>query len=354
MEDKIEETVKNKKQAYWWGLEHNLVYTCGMSTLKKHIVDPNLVTIPSRRGGSVTVHGPGQLVFYSVIPLDIICGGLQAYIRFLEASIIETFWEYQILTFLVPPYSGVWTSLGKIAFVGLGLKKGIIYHGVAINLINNLNDYIPIHSCGLKLPISKLESETNIHGNKISCKKSNIVKDFSNKLLINLETRFTKKNRIKFKNNIIKKKENFPHSMLAFRCGQLFFNERRYWEAYKGWEFFWHNYREGNFKKFLGGLIQFSSALYNLTSELNLKGVLRLLNKSLNKLTYNPYINIYLTENSTQGSLIDYIKKLIIKLENKEALFKENNSITSSNSKVKIFVPYLLINKYDQIISLKE
>ena len=57
-----------KEEAHWWGLEHDLVYTAGISTAKEHILDSSLVITQSRRGGSVTVHNPGQLVFYSVFP----------------------------------------------------------------------------------------------------------------------------------------------------------------------------------------------------------------------------------------------------------------------------------------------
>ena len=62
MEHKIEEAVSESK-AYWWGLEHDLVYTCGLATDKKHILVSDLSTVFSRRGGSVTVHNPGPIGF---------------------------------------------------------------------------------------------------------------------------------------------------------------------------------------------------------------------------------------------------------------------------------------------------
>ena len=65
------------------------------------------------------------------------------------------------------PYSGVWTPRGKIGFVGLGLKSNAIYHGVAINLLNDLEDYKHIFSCGIKLPVTSLEREIDIYNNKV-------------------------------------------------------------------------------------------------------------------------------------------------------------------------------------------
>ena len=70
----------------------------------------------------------------------------------------------------------------KIAFVGLGMKKGMIYHGVAINLTNHLDDYQKINSCGLQLPVSKLEDEINIAGEKVSFDSECILKAFSLRL----------------------------------------------------------------------------------------------------------------------------------------------------------------------------
>ena len=343
MEDKLE-TAAREKKTYWWGLEHERVYTCGLTTRKEHIVDPGLNTTSVRRGGSVAVHHPGQLVFYSVFPLSMIRGGLQAYIRFLEASIIETIWSYQTLAFLNPPHTGVWTPRGKIAFVGLGLKKGVIYHGVAVNLVNDLSDYMPIHSCGVQLPVTKLENERNIYGDRVSLRKEDILEEFSLGLKNNLEKRFVKVEGGEFRIYMEHKKEAFPESMLAFRMGQLFFNERRYWEAHEAWEVFWQNYKEGDFKRFLGGLIQLASALYKLTSKPNLKGALSLMRKSLDKLRSSLYVDVYLTLYEGQVPIVGYIEAAVKRLEAQPTPAQETGSPGSP-----LFIPYILASRYDQV-----
>ncbi len=355
MEEHIIQAHQTKK-AYWWGLEHDLVYTAGISTEKEHVLDSSLFITQSRRGGSVTVHNPGQLIFYSVFPLAMVCGGLQAYIRFLEASIIETFWQYGVFAFLSPPNSGVWTRRGKIAFVGLGMKKGMIYHGVAINLINHLDDYQKIQSCGLRLPVSRLEDETNIQGKKNSLDTKHILEEFSFQLKENLKTRFIQKKRgNEFRDYAMTKKQCFPSSMLAFQLGQLFFNERRYWEAHEAWEVFWHEYTKGDFKLFLGGLIQLASALYKLTLDPNLRGATSLFKKSFEKLKDNRYVDMYLTNLEEYGSVIVYIEKSMCRIkkfnlaESEDKGSQEEINIRFIQKKKELFRPYILISRYDRL-----
>ena len=289
-------------------------------------------------------------------------GGLQAYIRFLEASIIETLWGYKVLAFQMPPYPGVWTPQGKIAFVGLGMKQGAIYHGIAVNLINDLNDYQPIHSCGIRFPVTNLKSEVTIYKEQIKLDSKRILREFSCNLKKNLETRFSKLKGHEFREYLAKKKKEFPEGQLAFRLGQLFFNERRYWEAHEAWECFWHASSPGEFKTFLIGMIQFASALHKLTSKPNLKGALSLLKKALAKLHENRYVDRYLYFIDEQPSLNEYIKQNIRKLEEtmmlkaKETMVNENDwnqeadqhHNTGSNEQKNLFSPYTLFGKQDR------
>jgi len=157
MEEKINEAVQQKKCEVL-GFEHPLVYTAGIKTNLDHILE-NIPIVKSRRGGSVTLHNPGQLVFYTVLPIKSLIGGMVEYIRMLEAVTINTLAHYNIHATLHPEHTGVWTDSGKIAFIGLALKNRCIYHGCAINIENNLEDYAPIKSCGLDLPITRLVDE---------------------------------------------------------------------------------------------------------------------------------------------------------------------------------------------------
>jgi len=159
MEEKINEAVQQKK-CYVYGMENHLVYTAGIKTNVDHILE-NIPVVKSRRGGSITLHNPGQLVFYAILPIKSIQGGMVEYIRMLENVIINTLKQYGVRAFLHPDHTGVWTNSGKIAFVGLALKNKCIYHGCAINVENDLEDYAPIKSCGLDLPITRLIDELN-------------------------------------------------------------------------------------------------------------------------------------------------------------------------------------------------
>ncbi|MDH4200485.1 MAG: lipoyl(octanoyl) transferase LipB [Spirochaetia bacterium] len=162
MEEKITDAVQ-QKICFVFGLEHETIYTSGLKTLPEHIIG-DIVYVKSRRGGSITVHNPGQLVLYTVLPLASIGGNLEKYIRVLEKAIIKTLSVYGIKSFQNNEHTGVWTDKGKIAFIGIGAKKGAVYHGAAINVNNNLDAYIPIRSCGLDLPITRMKNE--IHPEK--------------------------------------------------------------------------------------------------------------------------------------------------------------------------------------------
>jgi lipoyl(octanoyl) transferase len=166
MEEKITEAVQQKK-AFVYGLEHEKIYTAGLKTAPEHILQ-NLPYVKTRRGGSITVHNPGQLVFYTVLPLSEIDGNLEKYIRSLEISIIKTIATYGISSFQHDDHTGVWTKKGKIAFIGISAKKGAVYHGAALNVNNDLNDYKPILSCGLDLPITRMVDEPEVNKNNLS------------------------------------------------------------------------------------------------------------------------------------------------------------------------------------------
>jgi len=161
MEEKITEAVQ-QKNGFIFGLEHETVYTAGLKTLPEHILK-DLTYIKTRRGGSITVHNPGQLILYTVVPMTEINSNLEKYIRTLEVSIVQTLLKYGISSFQHDEHTGVWTNRGKIAFIGISAKKGAVYHGAAINVNNNLDAYAPIVSCGLTLPITRMIDEPGLN-----------------------------------------------------------------------------------------------------------------------------------------------------------------------------------------------
>jgi len=151
MDEKIAESVQQKK-GFLLGLEYDIVYTRGMNFRMTHLQNPALETIFVRRGGSVTLHNNGQLVVYTIVPFSFIRNDITLYIRFLERVIIKFLGQWDIPAFTRKNRTGVFTRQGKIAFIGLSVKKNTVYYGLAINVSNDLGDYAAIKSCGLSIP----------------------------------------------------------------------------------------------------------------------------------------------------------------------------------------------------------
>ncbi len=166
MEEKLSAAVQQKK-GFIFGQEHPLVYTAGIKTKSVHILK-EIPVKKLRRGGSVTLHNPGQLVFYTVVPLAEMTCGLKGYIRFLENIGILLFKRFGLETLGSQQHTGIWTKHGKIGFIGLGARRGAVYHGMALNIYNDLADYDPILSCGLTEPITRLIDEVQFSRKPLS------------------------------------------------------------------------------------------------------------------------------------------------------------------------------------------
>ena len=135
-----------------WILEHNEIFTAGTSYKESEILDNSIDLIKTNRGGKITCHAPGQLICYFVLDLrkkkDI-----RKFISCIEKTIIETLKEYKIETFSDKDNIGIWhkknNSINKVAAIGVRVKKWIAYHGFAININNNLEQYKKIIPCGI-------------------------------------------------------------------------------------------------------------------------------------------------------------------------------------------------------------
>ena len=136
-----------------WTLEHNEIFTAGTSYKENEILDNSIDLIKTNRGGKITCHAPGQLICYFVIDLrkkkDI-----RKFISCIEKTIIETLKYYKIETFADKDNIGIWykknNSVNKVAAIGVRVKKWIAYHGFALNINNNLDQYKKIIPCGIK------------------------------------------------------------------------------------------------------------------------------------------------------------------------------------------------------------
>lgn len=137
-------------------LEHRPVYTLGHSTSEQHFKTPrdrlenlgfDIVSIS--RGGSVTYHGPGQLVVYVHLHLKELKLGLARMFRELEDCVIECLKDFEIPAFRREKLTGVWTSGGKICAMGLAASRFVTYHGLALNYAADLKAFEAIVPCGL-------------------------------------------------------------------------------------------------------------------------------------------------------------------------------------------------------------
>ncbi len=102
------------------------------------------------RGGDVTYHGPGQLVIYPIVDLrSKLRKDVHRYVRNLEETAIETLRDFELVSSRRRPYTGIWIEDRKIAAVGLAVRRGITYHGLALNVNTDLSYFDRIIPCGL-------------------------------------------------------------------------------------------------------------------------------------------------------------------------------------------------------------
>ena len=155
LEDRLEQIkLKNNKELIWI-LEHEEIFTGGTSFSDNEILDKSINFIKTNRGGKITYHGPGQLVFYFVIDLGNRGKSIKKLITGIEKTIIDTLKNYNINCFADRKNIGIWYKhksgkIDKIAAIGIKVKKWIAYHGFAINVCNDLSRYKSIVPCGIK------------------------------------------------------------------------------------------------------------------------------------------------------------------------------------------------------------
>ena len=185
MEERLEQIFKKKEKELIWTLEHKEIFTAGTSYSKTDIIDKSIKIIETNRGGKITCHGPGQLICYFVLDLrnkkDI-----RKFINSIEKTIIETLKTFDIETFSDKDNIGIWHEengiINKVAAIGIKVKKWIAYHGFAINIDNDINQYKKIIPCGIKYRgISTLNKIKNQDYSKL---KNILIENF----ILNLES----------------------------------------------------------------------------------------------------------------------------------------------------------------------
>ena len=185
LETRLKNLLSGTEKELIWILEHSEVFTAGTSYNKNEIIDKSIKIYETNRGGKITYHGPGQLVCYFVIDLrnkkDI-----RKFITVIENTIIQTLKDYKIETFPDKENIGIWYKNGetieKVAAIGIRVSKWIAYHGFAININNNLNQYKKIIPCGIRNKgVTNLKKIINQDYSKISNK---LIENFISNLKI--------------------------------------------------------------------------------------------------------------------------------------------------------------------------
>jgi len=134
-----------------WLLQHYPVFTQGQAGDAKHVLNPgNIPIIETDRGGQVTYHGPGQLIIYPLINLQRIRLGIKQFVNILQQSIIQLLADYRIIANTRVNAPGVYVNDAKICSIGLKIRRGCCYHGIALNVNMDLEPFTRINPCGIK------------------------------------------------------------------------------------------------------------------------------------------------------------------------------------------------------------
>jgi lipoyl(octanoyl) transferase len=132
-----------------WLLEHDPVFTLGMNADHSHVLDAgDIPVVRIDRGGQVTYHGPGQLVVYPLIDVRRARLGVRDLVTALESAVIELAAAYGIVASCRPRSPGVYVGDRKLASVGLRIRRGGSYHGLALNVSMDLGPFGRINPCG--------------------------------------------------------------------------------------------------------------------------------------------------------------------------------------------------------------
>jgi len=133
----------------WW-LEHDPVFTQGQAGRAEHLLTPgSIAVVQSDRGGQVTYHGPGQLVGYLLIDVRRRQLGVRALVSAIENAIIATLAGWGIEAAARADAPGVYVGAAKIASLGLRVRRGCSYHGLALNVDMDLEPFARINPCGM-------------------------------------------------------------------------------------------------------------------------------------------------------------------------------------------------------------
>ena len=146
-----------------WLVEHLPIYTQGQSGKPEHIFNPgNVPIIQTDRGGQVTYHGPGQIVVYVLLDIQRLGLNVRGLVTLLEQATIALLADYGVSANSRCEAPGVYVDKAKICSVGLRVRRGRCYHGLAFNVDMDLSPFSGIHPCGYRdLEVTQLSHHAN-------------------------------------------------------------------------------------------------------------------------------------------------------------------------------------------------
>lgn len=143
-----------------WLVQHLPVFTQGQAGKAEHLLAPgDIPVIQVDRGGQVTYHGPGQVVAYPLVDIRRKGIGVREFVRRIEDSIIGVLSQYGVKGQRVAGAPGIYVDGKKVASLGLRVRRGCTFHGLAFNIDMNLEPFQRINPCGFAgLPVTQLSS----------------------------------------------------------------------------------------------------------------------------------------------------------------------------------------------------
>lgn len=132
-----------------WFLQHPPVYTLGKNGKPEHVLNRgDIPLINSDRGGQVTYHGPGQIMVYTLLDLNRLNMGVRELVTAIEQTVIDLLASYGVASSARKDAPGVYVNNAKIAALGLRVRKGCSFHGLALNVDMDLEPFSRINPCG--------------------------------------------------------------------------------------------------------------------------------------------------------------------------------------------------------------
>src|SRR5699024_992568 len=148
MHDFTEQRDANTPDEIWF-VQHQPVYTQGTAGKAENLLRANgIAVIQSDRGGQITYHGPGQQIMYLLLDVKRLHIGVRALVSIMEKTVINTLADYQLAAYAKADAPGVYLKQAKIASLGLRIRRGCSFHGIALNVTMDLKPFQDINPCG--------------------------------------------------------------------------------------------------------------------------------------------------------------------------------------------------------------